>query len=171
MRLWPSPTWHFFWNESFDKRSRKFLKKFWKFFDVFAEIRRKNLIFVIVRAPWHVREVESYAPSKSQSPTTLGDHQNVEKTIRKKSNFFGFRKSVFRLFSWILEGIDNLRRQNKFPREILFQIHLFWGPCDQKLRKNDLCCENLSSANPTRARPNLIISSRGCRPSPTNIKW
>ena len=42
-----------------------------------------------------------------------------------KNRFFGFWKSVFRNFSWILEGIDNSRRQNQFPREILLQIHLF----------------------------------------------
>ena len=152
-----------------NKRSRKFLKFFWKIFEVFAEIRRKNSILVIARSLWHVREVESYAPSKFQPPTTLGDHQNVEKTIRKKIDFFGFRKSVFRDFSWILEGIDIFQRQNQFPREILLQRHLFWGPCDQTLRKNDLCCENLASASPIRARPNLYLG--GCRASPTNIKW
>ena len=51
------------------------------------EIRRKNSILVVVRAPWHVREVERYALSKFQPPTTLGDHQNVEKTIRKEIDF------------------------------------------------------------------------------------
>ena len=45
--------------------------------------------------------------------------------IDVKKNIFGFRKSVFRNFSLILEGIDNFRRQNQFPREILLQIHLF----------------------------------------------
>ena len=35
------------------------------------------LILLILRAPWHVREVESYALSKFQPPTTLGDPQNV----------------------------------------------------------------------------------------------
>ena len=79
----------------------------------------------IVRAPWYVREVKSYAPSKFQPPTTLGDHQNVEKTIREKIYFFEFRKSVLGNFSWILKGIDNFKRQNQFPREILLQIHLF----------------------------------------------
>ena len=136
----------------------------------FVEICWKKLILLIVRAFWHVREVESYAPSKFQPPTTLGDHQNVEKTIREKIDFLGFRKSVFRHFSLILEGIDIFKRQNRLPREILLQIHLFWGPCDQKLRKNDLCCENLASASPTCARPNLYVGG-GCRPSPTNIRW
>ena len=46
-------------------------------------------MLLIVQAPWLVREVESYAPSKFQCPTTLGDPQNVEKTIRKKFDFFG----------------------------------------------------------------------------------
>ena len=100
-------------------------KIFEKKFEVFAEICRKNSILVIARALWIVREVESYALSKFQPPTTLGDHQNVEKTIREKIDFFWFRKSVFRHFSWIFEGIDNFRRQNQFPREILLQIHLF----------------------------------------------
>ena len=62
------------------------------------EIRQKKSILLIVRALWHVREVESYALSKFQPPTTLGDHQNVEKTIRENVYFFGFRKSVFRYF-------------------------------------------------------------------------
>ena len=43
-----------------------------------------------------VREVESYAPSKSQPLTTFGDRQNVEKTIRTKLDFFGAWESVFR---------------------------------------------------------------------------
>ena len=89
------------------------------------EIRRTNSILVIARALWIVREVESYALSKFQPPTTLVDHQNVEKTIREKIVFLRFWKSVFRIFSEILEGIDNLRRQNQFPCEILLQIHLF----------------------------------------------
>ena len=92
---------------------------------VFAEIRLKNSISLIVRALWQVQEVESYALSKFQPPTTLGDHQNVEKTIRKKMYLLGFRESFFRHFSWILEGIDNFRRQNQFSREILLQMHLF----------------------------------------------
>ena len=62
------------------------------------EIRRKNSILVIVRALWIVREVESYAPSKFQPPTTLGDHQNVEKTIRKNSIFLGFGNQFFVIF-------------------------------------------------------------------------
>ena len=82
-------------------------------------------ISLIVRAPWYVQEVESYALSKFQPPTTLGDHQNVEKTIQEKVDFFGFRKSVFRHFSWILERIGSFQRQNHFPREILLQMHLF----------------------------------------------
>ena len=67
-------------------------------FSKFSQKLVKRSIMLIVRALWHVREVESYAPSKFQPPTTLGDHQNVEKTIRKKIDFFGFRKSVFRHF-------------------------------------------------------------------------
>ena len=151
----------------FNNNQNKRSWNFWKFCKVLVEIGQKKSISLIVRALWIVGEVESYAPSKFQPPTTLGDHQNVEKTIRKKINFFGFRKSVFHPFFWISEGIDNFRRQNQFPREILLQIRLFWGPCDQKLRKNDLCCDNLAAASPTRARP-----SRGlCWLFPTIIKW
>ena len=67
-----------------------FLKFFETFFEVFVEILRKNSILVIARALWIVREVESYAPSKFQPPTTLGDHRNVEKTIREQVAFLGF---------------------------------------------------------------------------------
>ena len=56
-----------------------------------------------------------------------------------------------------LEALDNSRRQNQLPHEILLQRPLFWGPCDQKLRKDDLCYENLSSASSTRVRPNLYL--------------
>ena len=55
------------------------------------EIRRKNSILVIVRAPWIVREVESYALSKFQPPTMLGDLQTIEKTMVRwalKKQFF-----------------------------------------------------------------------------------
>ena len=79
----------------------------------------------ILRAPWRVREVESYVLSKFQPPTTLGDHQHVEKTIWKKFEFLRSRKSVFHHFSLILEELDNFRLQNQFPREILLQILLF----------------------------------------------
>ena len=37
--------------------------------------------------------------------------------------FLGFRKSVFRNFSCIFEGIDNVRRQSQFRRKILLQTH------------------------------------------------
>ena len=49
---------------------------------VFAKFRRKNWILLVVWTPWRVWEVEDYALSKFQPPTTLGDLQNVEKTIR-----------------------------------------------------------------------------------------
>ena len=95
-----------------NKRSRKLLMFFWKLFEVFAEIRRKNSILVIVWAFWIVREVESYEPSKFQPPTMLGDHQNVEKTIQDKIYFLGLQKSVFRNFPWILEELHNFRCPN-----------------------------------------------------------
>ena len=120
-QLWTSHSWL---KKIGNKRSRKFLKIFWNFFEVFAEIRRKNSILVIVRAHWHVQEVERYALSKFQPPTTLGDHQNVGKTIRTKIDFFGFWKSVFRNFSWIFEGIDNFRRQNQTRQITSYNVAL-----------------------------------------------
>ena len=71
-----------------NKRSRNFLNFFEIFFEVFVKSRRKESISLIVRAPWHVREVESYALSKFQPPTMFGDPQNVEKTIGKQLDFF-----------------------------------------------------------------------------------
>ena len=54
---------------------------------VVAEIRGNKLISLVVRTWWRVREVESYALSKFHSPATLGDLQNVVKTIRQKIDF------------------------------------------------------------------------------------
>ena len=95
------------------------------FFGDFTKFCAEKSISLIVRALWGVQEVESYALSKFQPSTTLGDSQNVEKTIRKKFYFGGSRKSAFRNFSWILEELNNFRCQNRFPRQILLQIHLF----------------------------------------------
>ena len=92
---------------------------------VFAEFPRKKSISLTVRTSWRVWEVESYALSKFQPPTTFGDSQNVEKTILKKNYFLGFWKSVFRHFSWILEELDNFRCQNQLPHAILLQICRF----------------------------------------------
>ena len=79
----------------------------------------------MVLTSWHARDIESYALSKSQPPTMLGDPQNLEKPIWKKFNFFWSQKSVFHDFSWILEELDNFRRQNQLPHAILFQIYRF----------------------------------------------
>ena len=84
----------------------------------------KKIDFAHRSGAWSIREVESYTLSKFQPPPKLGDPQNVEKTIRQKLDFWGCQKSVFRNF-WILEELESLGRQNQFPREILFQIHLF----------------------------------------------
>ncbi len=56
-------------------------------FEIFAKIRGKNLLLLRVRTPSHVQEVDSYALSKSQPPTTLGNSQNVEKTIGNSKTF------------------------------------------------------------------------------------
>ena len=37
---------------------------------------------LIIRDLWRIREVESYALSKFQPPTMLGDHQRVEKCLK-----------------------------------------------------------------------------------------
>ena len=55
---------------------------------VFVEIHRKNSISLIVWTPRRVQEVESYALSKFQPPTTLGDSQKIENNIRKKYTLF-----------------------------------------------------------------------------------
>ena len=93
----------------------------------------------IARTRWHVQEVESNAPPKIQHPTELGDNQNIEKKhFREGSIYFpSFRPrlSVFVMLDGILEGPDNFRRKNRFPREIFLQIQLFGGPRDKKLRK------------------------------------
>ena len=113
-------------NKDFDGRTAPRRRRSRKFFaNVFAKVRRKNSISHIFRTFRRVREVESYAPSKFQPPTTLGDHQNVEKTIRENIDFLGSRKSVFPHVFCILEELGNFRRQNQFPRQNLLQIHLF----------------------------------------------
>ena len=68
---------------------------FQNIFEVFAKVRLKQSILLIVRAPCRVREVESYPLSKFQPPTTLGDPQKVEKTIRKKFVFSGVSEISF----------------------------------------------------------------------------
>ena len=67
-------------------------------FAAIAKGRRKNSISLTRRTSRRVREVESYALSKFQPPTTLGARQNVEKTIRKKFDFLGVRKFLFGAF-------------------------------------------------------------------------
>ena len=108
---------------------------FFNFFEIFAKVPRINSISLIVRTSWQVREVASYALSKSQPPTTLGDPQNIEKTIWKKFYFFWSWKSVFHNSSWILEELRPNGRQNQLQRDILLQIDLFWGLHDQNSRK------------------------------------
>ena len=88
------------------------------------------VISLIVRTSWQVREVASYALSESQPPTTLGDPQNIEKTIWNKFDFFWCWKSFFHPFSWILEELDNFRYQNQLPHEILLQMYRFSAPGD-----------------------------------------
>ena len=68
---------------------------------------------LIVWALWHVREVESYALSKFQPPTTLGHPQTVEKTTREKLDFLdlGFGNRFFIIFagfwrSWTILNVE-----------------------------------------------------------------
>ena len=62
------------------------------------EILEKKSISLIVRVLWRVREGESYALSKFHPPTTLDDHQNAEKTIRKTFDFLGLGNQFFVIF-------------------------------------------------------------------------
>ena len=64
----------------------------------FWRVCLKTLISHIVHTLWRVQEVESYALSKIHAPTMIGDHQNVEKTIRKTFDLLGSQKSIFRCF-------------------------------------------------------------------------
>ena len=64
---------------------------------IVMEISRKKSISFTVRTSRRVWEVESYALSKFQPPTTLGGLQNVEKT-NLKIKFFGVWEIVFRFF-------------------------------------------------------------------------
>ena len=115
---------------------------------VFAEIRRNKSISLIVRTSWRVREVESYALSKFQPPTTLGDPLIVEKTIRKKFDFLGYRKSV--LFFLDFGGARQFQKSKSVSSwnfapdtPILRSVRLKIG----KIIFQHLCCENLASAS------------------------
>ena len=61
---------------------------------VFAEIRQTKSISLIVWTSWRIREIESYALSKFQPPTTLGDLQNIEKRFGKKIFCFRQKKKL-----------------------------------------------------------------------------
>ena len=102
---------------------------------VYAKARRKKSISLSVRTSRSVREVERHALSKFQPPTTLGDVQKVEKAIWKNIDFFWSRISVFRQFGEVLQELRPNGRQNQLHRQILLQIDLFWGLCDQRSRK------------------------------------
>ena len=86
---------------------------------------KKKSISHIVRPQWRIGERESYALSKFQPPTTLGDRQNIENTIRKKIDFFWSRSLVFREFGEVLEELRLNGRQNQLQRQILLQMILF----------------------------------------------
>ena len=62
------------------------------------KLLEKTSISLIIWTSQRVLEVESYALSKFQPPTTLGDHQNIEKTIRKKQKKLGFGNQFFFIF-------------------------------------------------------------------------
>ena len=111
--------------EQYRQWRENFLIVFFTNFRSFRESSSKEIDFAHRLGALARLGVKSYALLKFQPPTMLGDHQNVEKTIWKKIDFFGFRKSIFRNFSWILERIGTFQHQNHFPREILLQMHLF----------------------------------------------
>ena len=155
----------------YNKRSRNFLKIFWIFFRNFRGNSSKKFDFgrrssaLAHPGSRELRAVKIPASYDAWRPPKF------RKNDSEKILIFCLGNQFFIFFFWILEGIYIFWRQNQFPCEILLQIHLFWGLCDKKLRKNDLCRENLASASPTRARPNLYLGGGGCRPSPINIKW
>ena len=64
-----------------------------------TEILRKKSISLTIETSRRVWEVESYALSKFQPPTMLGDLQKVEKTIRKNLIFLGLGKQFFVIFA------------------------------------------------------------------------
>ena len=129
------------------KRSRTFLF----FFDFFSKFSRKIVETILFRSSFgrSGSSGKSRATRRQNSSLLrrLATTKRSKKRFGKNRFFLGFGNQFFRYFSWILEGIDNFKRQNRFPREILLQIHLFWGPCDLKLGKNYLCCEKLASAS------------------------
>ena len=92
---------------------------------VFAENSwKKKAISLTVRTSRRLREVESYALSKFQPPTMLGDPQSAEKTIRKNSFRLGLGNQLFVVFPGFWRS-QNFRRQNQVPREMVLQINLF----------------------------------------------
>ena len=163
------------WSRGFNclwnKRSRNFLKFFWNFFVVFAEIRQKKSISLIVRALWIVREVESYALSKFQPPTTRGDHQNVEKTIPEKSIFLGFGNQFS---SFFLDFGGN--RQFSASKSISSWNFVPDTPILRSVRpkivKKRFVLRNPGLCEPCpRAHKSISMVFVGCGPFPSNIKW
>ena len=64
---------------------------------VFAEIRGNKSISLIVRTSRRVREVESYALSKCQPPTMLGDPKTSKKRFGENL-IFGLGNLFFVIF-------------------------------------------------------------------------
>ena len=113
-------------------------------------------MLLIVQAPRHVREVESYAPSKFQAPTTLGNHQNVEKTIREKIDLFGFRKSVFVIFPgfWVESAILGIKINLlvKFCSRYIYSEVRATKNCEKTI-----CAATTWPPRALPARPNLYV--------------
>ena len=84
------------------------------------------------------------------------------KNDSEKNRFFWVSEISFSSFSWILEGIGIFQRQNHFPREILLQMHLFWGPCDQKIAKKRFVLRELGLREPPRRLSRGGVPAASC---------
>ena len=127
-------------NDKRERRSRKFSRKFVK----------KNRF----SSPFGRRGAFGKSRAKRGQNSRLIWRLATPKTFKKrlgKNSIFCVSEISFSLFFLDFGRARNFGCQNQFPRELLFQIHLFGGPCDQKLQ-NDSCCENLASASLVRVR-------------------
>ena len=69
----------------------------------------------------------------------LATTKTSKKRFGKKSIFWGFGNQFFVIFHGFWRELTILGVKINFLVKFCSKIHLFWGPCDQKLRKNDLC--------------------------------
>ena len=150
------------WKVVLNKRSRKFLKNFLIFFWSFRGNSSKKFDFrhrSSALARPGSRELRAVKIPASYDPWRPPKRR---KNDSEKNRFFDFRKSGFHHFSWILERIGIFQRQNHFPREILLQMHLFWGPCDQKIAKKRFVLRELGLREPPRRLSRGGVPAASC---------